>query len=781
MDPREDRTPLIRSNLLNIIAQRMRGVPVPTGPQAPGQLPPATNINGIDARQAGPPQGGRQGLSSNSLPQLPPLSFDGPAPAPPQQDQTPPTTERRTLTPITERSVQDSGSWDQGVVRKLSVATMHPVSENKEQNSFLDQPISDSPQPDLEYNNSRKSFDSGRMGAGSRPDSKLDHSFVHPRSQESSSVKSVDPVNMTLPVSPNTEGYGNSPPPRMAASRTNSRFSVLSSQSQQSGGTPQPETPRFSRAESPAQSFNNASHDLKSPTESVLPNPFTPASKVSTLPDPYTPLKARNGFHEAESPSSPMGPSLARPASPPLPAPPPPPESAKHPERTSSRVADDGGISGALYYMQQDHPNTAPIKTRKAPVPESESESDESDYSPEAHAAPQTLAAPPPPPAQIQSQGPPTPLKPILQNPASPPQQYQPESQLHLHQPPPTPLKPILQNPSIPLSEPTPLQPQKKMHTSFTPVSISGTKPSGARDRVNRQGLDPHLLASRQNHNSANTQQMAQQDQGLAYDDNSDALAALNFLEADESSSTVQQKKAPENLPAAVPPPPPVHVSPPEGDYDEVSEGSGVDAQYKSTFAPSRKAAERIAKTQAQQAAHQAAVHKPGRSNGKPNSKGRGAWGDSSDEEEEDEGEEEEDDDDVDSDGERAPASRGAGPDGNQASPYGSSTDHGANNQRIPPRHLPQLPPGQQGYGQQQMQQGYGQQQIPQGYGQPQMMQGYGQPQQGYGEHRCSCLCIFSLTWGCHRRTQRRLQSGQLAATWIQPVRAGATKTSILR
>ena len=43
LDPREDRTPVIRSNLLQIISQRMRGVSVPTGPQNAPQLAPTVD------------------------------------------------------------------------------------------------------------------------------------------------------------------------------------------------------------------------------------------------------------------------------------------------------------------------------------------------------------------------------------------------------------------------------------------------------------------------------------------------------------------------------------------------------------------------------------------------------------------------------------------------------------------------------------------------------------------------------------------------------------------
>jgi CCR4-NOT transcriptional complex subunit CAF120 len=74
---------------------------------------------------------------------------------------------------------------------------------------------------------------------------------------------------------------------------------------------------------------------------------------------------------------------------------------------------------------------------------------------------------------------------------------------------------------------------------------------------------------------------------------------------------------------------------------------------YKSSFAPSRNAMQRKARSEAQQAAHEAATHRPGRGTAKAKNKPKrgGAWGDSSEEEEEDE---EEEDEDVDSDGQPA-------------------------------------------------------------------------------------------------------------------------------
>jgi CCR4-NOT transcriptional complex subunit CAF120 len=125
-------------------------------------------------------------------------------------------------------------------------------------------------------------------------------------------------------------------------------------------------------------------------------------------------------------------------------------------------------------------------------------------------------------------------------------------------------------------------------------------------------------------------------------------------------------------------------------------------AEFKSSFAPSKQAAERKAKLEAQQAAHNAAVHRPGRANGRKKSKvaNQGAWGESSDEEEEEEEEEEDDDDDADSDVEPSQVNRQPTP----TSGPGSANNHGMRGGQPgfaedpqyshlrPPRTLPQIP-----------------------------------------------------------------------------------------
>ena len=136
-------------------------------------------------------------------------------------------------------------------------------------------------------------------------------------------------------------------------------------------------------------------------------------------------------------------------------------------------------------------------------------------------------------------------------------------------------------------------------------------------------------------------------------DPDADALAALSFLERhDDVPSAVSVSTSPTIRPDVISSPsqpqqPPSIVEP---EVRSPSPGSESASLYKSSFAPSKNAMERKARSEAQQAAHEAAVHRPGRGAGKPKRKNKagGGWEDSSDEEEE---EEDEEDEDVDSDG----------------------------------------------------------------------------------------------------------------------------------
>jgi CCR4-NOT transcriptional complex subunit CAF120 len=129
--------------------------------------------------------------------------------------------------------------------------------------------------------------------------------------------------------------------------------------------------------------------------------------------------------------------------------------------------------------------------------------------------------------------------------------------------------------------------------------------------------------------------------------------AALTFLDQHDDDAPPAPAPAPSTSSAAAPPP-----SHPREEHPATSEPNLLPptpesenaSVYKSSFAPSKNAMQRKARTEAQQAAHEAATHRPGRVTGKPKNKFKsvGTWGDSSEEEED---EEDEEDEDVDSDG----------------------------------------------------------------------------------------------------------------------------------
>ncbi|KAF7312415.1 PH domain-containing protein [Mycena indigotica] len=183
--------------------------------------------------------------------------------------------------------------------------------------------------------------------------------------------------------------------------------------------------------------------------------------------------------------------------------------------------------------------------------------------------------------------------------------------------------------------------------------------------------------------------------------DELDALAALSYLDVNDEhpQPPPPQKSAYDGMVPVAPLRP--HVT--EKTVDDRADTPP--SEFKSSFAPSKQAAERKAKIEAQQAAQNAAAHRPGRANGKRRSRmaaaGGNGWGESSDEEEDDE--EDEEDEDVDSDGEIAPPVRkqltpsSSGPasvDSFNRSGFQNDEPQGqAYSHLRPPRTLPQPPP----------------------------------------------------------------------------------------
>jgi len=175
-----------------------------------------------------------------------------------------------------------------------------------------------------------------------------------------------------------------------------------------------------------------------------------------------------------------------------------------------------------------------------------------------------------------------------------------------------------------------------------------GRKPSGARgapgsNNTNAERLDMNNSTTTTTTTTGqNTTKMAT---GISSADELGDMAAITYMnnldaphkeddEDEEDGSPSVQVESPASAVPAVSPP--AIQLPVDG-----ADGPGGAVQYKSTFAPSKQAEQRRIKSQAQQAAHDAAVHRPGRSHGKKKARQAGAWDASSEEEEEEEEEEE--------------------------------------------------------------------------------------------------------------------------------------------
>ena len=157
LDPRDDRTSAIRSNLNGILVERMRkeilsspgGAP-PTGTGSPS-LPPIQSM-GNPVQGGASQQNGH--TNGNGLMQLPPLDFGGSAPPVTSEHQN-----AKSLTPITERSSSvDKMNPRQGTADNLPSPTSHhgftvvgrppphPHQKPEEEQPAIDRK-SDSPSP----------------------------------------------------------------------------------------------------------------------------------------------------------------------------------------------------------------------------------------------------------------------------------------------------------------------------------------------------------------------------------------------------------------------------------------------------------------------------------------------------------------------------------------------------------------------------------------------------------------------------------------------------------
>jgi CCR4-NOT transcriptional complex subunit CAF120 len=196
---------------------------------------------------------------------------------------------------------------------------------------------------------------------------------------------------------------------------------------------------------------------------------------------------------------------------------------------------------------------------------------------------------------------------------------------------------------------------ESMLSSPATTHSLIGRKPSGARvPPASRKISASQKRVSDEDSQSDSIPQGSMSSQhalataNTSVDDNADALAALSFLDQEQYPVVTTPAKVAVLSPPP-PPPPALPVVQAPSPPPASSEGA---AQYKSSFAPSKQAAVRKARLQAQEAASHAAAHKPGRANGKQKStvKDRVGWNQSSEEEEEEDDDDDDDDDDADSD-----------------------------------------------------------------------------------------------------------------------------------
>ncbi|KAI0065314.1 hypothetical protein BV25DRAFT_162900 [Artomyces pyxidatus] len=648
MDPRDDRTSAVRSRLLNILLDRMQGLPPRRSAGAHSSMPPTLPpLHSSDSERG--TGGGNASNTSGSTPQLPPFSFGSSEP--------PRDPAKRILTPITEGS-QASPEYRQteqtrslslggdGTVRPpLRPAILSPPEERRTDGPVLDGPVNVSPTSFSQQQSSPGLRNEGSPNTSfSRPSPKPNQSFSRSVSNamistdDHSNPANTSNVPSTASIKTNNSSFATSPPPLSPTTSSNPPASI--------SAAPPPRTP------SPKYSILTSPH-------SMLDSPIRGPGEYRAFVDNSERTAATR--LPATPPMSPRGPLPPSKLSSPAIAPEP-----EH-EDTSDLFQE----AGALYYMQQFEQETP---RHVPPQPTSEEEDEEEDNTSDE----EEVKAPPPSVATKAV----SPLRPRANSPAvqpagtrSPPAAA---GQWTRSPPVPHPKSPTLEHGSDRRPIGARAAPSSNRHDSSLSLPVRSPDPYSSREDASdihrRQEMSSHLE-----------------------DPDADALAALTFLEQDEHVDP----SAPSASQLASSPPPPPSQAPPSVvvEPEDRSSSPGSDAQYKSSFAPSRTAMERKAKSEAQQAAHEAATHRPGRAAGKARvkAKSHGAWGDSSDEEEEEEEEEE----DVDSDGEpTAPVRDNRSPSGSMqpgqpGAPYPSTSSGDSSyppSQVRGPRTLPQVP-----------------------------------------------------------------------------------------
>ncbi|KZS94260.1 hypothetical protein SISNIDRAFT_453997 [Sistotremastrum niveocremeum HHB9708] len=686
LDPRDDRVSAIRSRLIHIQLNRMRQGPL-EGVQEDGEGP-ENDVIAAPAPQITPPaqKNGAAQAPTSDFPQLPPLDFSGERNGNGTTSGSPPGPQRvRSLTPITERS--NTRETSQGSVNNQGLQgrpSLDPSSRERTSSNpsivrgengnvptqadkhgeplqgvpendgvlVISRDMTDSPNsnPASPPPIRRESADSSKMQPGSRPDSKLSH----------------------LPQTPPIAGV---PAARPSSERANSHTrsssfgQTASVPADQERGPVSPLSPRSTTAQSPSvysqdtgPAIRKNSAEVPSsgppprqipaprdPPQSSLPTPPVSADVGAPYGKPAQPLSSKLAVQSPQPTPLPISaqPDVAPPAPPtwdrahshrhqPLPVPPPPPILPT--DQTKRRPDYEYSEPGALYVLQQEQQQQQQAQqahpTRPAPVRRSTSTSDDTSDS---SAKSPVLAA-----SQPQTRDN---YAPVQQPPTSPVRSShsrfsEDTSQFtNPHSPPKAPPAPSQEAQAGP----------SNIQSETQSKTVLGRKPSGARAPPGRRFVaseippDLHPVEDEDDEDDdepaeagPSTLRLVAPSQSAqsADDQNADALAALTFLEQSNDQDTPAVPPQPQFTKPGPPPQiPEIRVpSPPPQDP----------VQYRSSFAPSKQAAERKAKTQAQQAASQAAAQQPGRPNGRPKqAKVGGAWNDSSEEEEEDEEDEE--------------------------------------------------------------------------------------------------------------------------------------------
>ncbi|KAG5339807.1 hypothetical protein C0989_003488 [Termitomyces sp. Mn162] len=581
LDPRDESTSSIRSRLIGILLDRMRGheaIPAPRiAADKPPTLPPIGNP-AVDKPQ-----------SDGANFQLPPLSFSG----------TTPPEEEKPLSPVRRQSEPDTYAAPQvpstqssylGQTKASQEPTEPPLVESSARSPSIVGSVSGRRSLDTQTNTRGSSRVDSTTSVLSK--SQTDAHAVLPGTEASRALSATaqqSPPSYTVssppvPVSPPASSLGSASTlvtvPKRSVSVLTSPHSILSEDD---------ESPRHSMDVTDRASILTSPHSIVVP-QPTLKSPYSPHGTIKSLDrSSLGTIKSHDGRISLDH------------------APP-----ALKSEDSNNLLSE----AGALFYMQQ-HSDDLPVH-RRVPttiIEQTDSGSDES--------LSQSASSDPPTPPGVASNR--TRDQPVRQN---------------------TPMAFIERSP-VPNKASTMPAVVSADHSSPSRQGL-GRKPSGARAQATTRpynaadSISSHQFTEEEDvHSEEQHETPSQAKMELTHVQPSasseadlDALAALSYLSVDDKSSSPPKASVE-----------PLHIQ--KTPSPTVNEHA---TQYKSSFAPSKQAAERKAKVQAQQAAHQIATHKPGRVNGKRKSQASSSWNESSEEEEEEEEEEDDDDDDADSD-----------------------------------------------------------------------------------------------------------------------------------